>query len=591
MDDKGFLNRFELKHRSKKLKRHAKKAEGATIRHARRFVFNRWENIREVRLHIILWLGGIGMLIAVVGIQMLWFQQSYVTSAQVGGGTYAEALKGPVNTLDPLYAASPAEIAASRLLFSSLYALDTSGHINTDVAQSMKNENDKIFTVAMRKDAKWHDGQPLTAKDVVFTVELMKNPLARSIMNASWRGIEAKAVDDYTVQFTLPASYAAFPQALTFSILPKHLLDSIEPANIRESGFSDAPIGSGPFSLRLLQTINDSVGRKVVHLAANTKYYGGKPRLDRLQLHIYDDDESVARALRTGEVSAASDVPSTTASAIDKTRYNTIIKPTNSGVYILFNAAEPLLKDVAVRRALQLGTNTAVIRKSLYGNPQAMDLPFALRQVEGSDALQTQAYDKSAAEKQLSDSGWVLQNGIRTKGNQKLQLRVVTRKNAEYEKVLTALAGQWRELGVNVQTQIVDTTDSGQNFTQDVLQQRGYDVLLDELVIGADPDVFAYWHSRGILNFSSYSNQISDDALASARTKSDHALRTVKYLAFAKQWLADVPAIGLYQSNFIYVQNKMIHSIDHGEVIVDPNEHYAGVKYWTANRGNVYKTP
>lgn len=589
-DDKGFWNRFELKHRSKKLKRHARKAEGATVRHARRFVVNRWDNIREVRLHIVLWLGGVGLLIAIVGLQMVWFQQSYVTQAAVSGGTYAEAVKGPVETLNPLYATTPAEIAAGRLLFSSLFQLDTTGHIKNDIAQSMTNEGDKTFTVKLRKDARWHDGLPLNASDVVFTVNLMKNPAVRSVMSASWRGIEAQLIDDYTVKFTLPASYAAFPQALAFSILPRHLLKSVEPANLRESGFSDAPIGSGPFSLRLLQTISATTGRKVVHLAAHADYYNGSPRLERLQLHAYDDDDSIARALRTGEVSAASDVPGAVASTVDKSRYDIIEKPINNGVYAIFNATQPILKDTVIRQALQVGTDTATIRKELYGNPQAMDLPFVKRQVAGSESLTAPAYNKATAEKLLTDAGWVMQGGTRTKGADKLQLRVVTRKNSDYEKALAVLAGQWRGLGVDVETQVVDTGESGQSFTQQVLQQRGYDVLLDELVIGADPDVFAYWHSRGLLNFASYGNVVSDDALTSARSRSDPALRAVKYTAFAKQWLTDAPAIGLYQSDFIYVRGKAARSIQPDEIIVDPNEHYANVRYWTADQGTVYKT-
>lgn len=591
MADRGLWNRFELKRRSRGLKKHARRAEGATVRHARRFVVNRWENIREVRLHIIGWLGGVGLLIAVVGMQMLWFQQSYVTKASVSGGTYAEAVKGPITTLDPLYAISPAEVAASRLLFSSLYTVDTSGHVGADVAASMKNENDKIFTVAIRPGVRWHDGQKLTAKDVVFTVNLMKNPAARAVMSASWRGIEAKQLDDMTVQFTLPASYAAFPQALTFAILPEHLLRSVEPASLRESGFSQAPIGSGPFTLRLLQTVNETAGRKIAHLSANGTYFKGAPRLDRLQLHVYGDDDSIARALRTGEVSAASDIPGSVANVVDKKRYDVIVKPVNSGVYAIFNTAQPILKEAAVRKALQLATDTTAIRKQLYDMPDAMDLPFATRQVAGSDTIKAPAYDKTAAAKALTDSGWILKDGSRTKNGEKMQLRVVTRKNSDYEKALTTLAGQWRELGITVQVQVVETGGSGQSFTQQVLQQRGYDVLLDELVIGADPDVFAYWHTKGLLNFSSYTNQVSDDALASARTKSDPALRSVKYQAFAKQWLADAPAIGIYQSDFIYARSKAVLSVAPDEKIVDPNEHYAGVRYWTANQDTVYKTP
>lgn len=579
--------RLQIRNRSRKLKRQARRAENATVRHAHRFLLGRWDKIREIRIHIIAWLGGVGLLIGLVGLQMLWFQRSYIDQAPVSGGTYAEAIRGPIDTLNPLYASTQAEVAASRLLFSSLYSNDATGHLRGDIAISMKNEKDKVFTVDIRKDAKWHDGEKLTARDVVFTVGLMRNASARSVMMASWQGVSVQQIGDHTVKFTLPATYAAFPQALTFQILPEHLLKDVSPDKLRESTFSKSPIGSGPFSLRLLQIINLESGRKVVHMDANRDYYLGSPRLSRLQLHIYNDHESLASALRTSEVNAASGVASSTAQTLDTKQFRLAIKPVNNGVYALFNMDRPILKDANVRKALQIGTNTTELRKEMFGNPRQLYLPFVAGHVEGTDVIPAPTYDKNAAGQMLESAGWIMQNGQRTKGTEKLILRVVTRKNADYELALRNLAGQWRELGVNVDTQVVDPA----NFTSEVLHSRNYDVLMDELVIGGDPDVFAYWHSQGPQNFSGYKNQTSDDALSSARTNSNVQLRSVKYVNFAKQWLADVPAIGLYQSNFIYIHTLSSRGITDEEQVVSPDDHYANVRYWTSELGKVYRTP
>lgn len=591
MDEKPGWKRFELKKRSRTLKKHARRIEGVTTRHAHRFLISRWDKVREVRLHIILWMGGVGALIAVVGLQMVWFQQSYVTKAAVSGGTYAEAVKGPIQTLDPLFATSPAELAVSHLLFSSLYAMDTTGHLKGDIATTMTDDSDKIYTVKMRRDAYWQDGQQLTANDIVYTVGLMKNSAVHSVMLASWQSVDAQKIDDFTVKFTLPAAYAAFPQALTFAILPKHILQTVNPTSLREASFSNAPIGSGPFTLRLLQTVSQTTGQKIIHLDANKGYYNGHPRLDHLQLDVYNDDSSMGMALKTGEVTGASDIASNVAAGLDAKRYDTVIRPTNDGVYAIFNLSQPALKDTAVRQALQVGTDTAAIRQQIYGHPQALDLPFIPYQVAGANSVTAPKYDAVAAGKLLDSAGWVLKNGVRSKDGTALRLRVVTRKNSDYEAALQVLATQWQKLGVQVTSEIFDTSDVTQNFTTDVLQQRNYDVLLDELVIGGDPDVFAYWDSKGLLNFSGYSNQTSDDALTSARTRSDPALRAVKYLAFAKQWLADAPAIGLYQTNYIYVHSKSTQAVQPDETIVSADDHYGSVLYWTALQGTVYKTP
>jgi hypothetical protein len=153
-DKKRAWKRFELRKRSKGIRRQARKVEGATIRHARRFVVNRWDKIRDIRLHIILWLGGVGLLIGLVGLQMTWFQKSYIAKAAVSGGTYAEAVRGPIDTLNPLYAATPAELDVSHLLFSSLFSEDSTGHLKGDIATTMENASDKTFTVHMRRDAR-----------------------------------------------------------------------------------------------------------------------------------------------------------------------------------------------------------------------------------------------------------------------------------------------------------------------------------------------------------------------------------------------------------------------------------------------------
>ncbi len=584
-------NRLRLKRHSRLIKKHARRAEGATTRHARRFLINRWDKIQEIRWHVIGWFAGVGLLIGIVGLQMIWFQQSYVQTAPISGGTYAEAVRGPIQTLNPLYAATPAEVSTTKLIFSSLYKYDTTGHLHGDVATSIKNKDDQEFTVSLRRDVKWHDGKPLTARDVVSTVNLMRDPASRSVLATSWQGIAVEYVDEYTIRFLLPASYAAFPHALTFAILPHHLLKSVEPAALRESSFSTNPIGSGLFSFQLLQTVNNVVDRKIVYLNANPEYYNGRPRLDRLQIHTYKDDDSIYQALKTGEVTGASDISSDIANMVGADKFQVITRPVNSGVYAIFNLSNSLLADKEVRSALRMATDTNAIRNDLYGKPNQLHLPFIASQVTGADGIPAPKSDVSSAIKILEKEGWKLKDGVRTKKNKELRFRLVTRRNVEYEVALRALISQWSSLGIKIDAEVFDTNDTSKSFAGDVLQPRNYDILLDELVIGADPDVYAFWHSGGLLNFSNYGNDVSDDALASAREKSDPALRSAKYRTFARQWIADIPAIGLYQSNLIYVHTKSTNTIGDDEVIIIPNSHYANVKYWTAEKGRVYKTP
>jgi len=596
-DDKprGWQRLSKTSFNKKDLSRRMRRVEGVTVRHARKFVVKRWSSAREVRRRIITWVVATGLLISAIGLQLMWNQHSYRTTTVANGGTFAEAVLGPVDTLDPLFAATQAEEAASQLLFSRLFTYDTTGHLNGDLATNLAvNNTGTVYTVTIRPDARWHDGVRVTAKDVAFTINLLKNPSVHTTNPEDWRTISVAAINDTTLSFTLPTIIASFPHALTFPIVPEHILGKIEPNAIRENDFGRSPIGSGPFKLRFVQDIDVNAGRKIIHLARSSDYYRGASKLEFFQLHVYDAQDAIVHALAIDEVNAASGLSATNLNQINKNRYDIETKPIKSGVYALLNTTREILKDKAVRQALQMGTNTKAIRDQLPAGAPALDLPFVNNQLTG-DVPKVAAYNLKEAQTMLDNAGWVREGSTRKKAGVVLKLTVVTTKDSDYERVLETLVGQWRDLGIVVDTQIVDPSDPAQRVFQDILQPRNFDVLLYQLTIGADPDVYAYWHSsqassRG-LNFSNYSNPISDDALVSARSRLETGLRNAKYLTFAREWVSDVPAIGLYQSTTNYVHSNTASASKDSNVLVSPIDRYSDVLYWSVGARSVYKTP
>ena len=522
------------------LKVRMRKVEKATLRHAHKFVIKRWSSVREVQWHVITWVLVMGLLIAATGLQLMWYQQSYRTNVAAKDGTYAEAVLGPVDTLNPIFATSSAEQSVSRLIFSSLLNYDKTGHLNNDIATSVKaNETNTVYTVGIRSDVKWQDGVKLTANDVAFTIGLIKDVNVRSSITG-WKDVSVKVIDDTTIEFTLPTVYAAFRHALTFPIVPEHILSGIPASGIRENIFSKNPIGSGPFKLHLVQNVDANSTSKVIYLVRSDEYYGGSAKLARFQLHVYDTSDLIVKALSGNEVNAAADLLPADIKQIDAKQYNVSTEPIQSGVYAILNTKSPILSDVNLRRALQVSTDTNAIRKKLPTGTLALDLPFTASQLTG-DIPVVAGFDVAAAKKILDDNGWVLNSkGIREKDGKELVLSVVTVKNSELESVLDVLSSQWRALGITISTQVIDPADVAQNFVQSILQPRNYDVLLYQLNIGADPDVYAYWHSSQATaqgyNFSNYSNIISDDALTSARVRVESNLRNAKYITFARQW-------------------------------------------------------
>ena len=579
----------------KRLALRVKYAEGATQRHASRFILRRIENVRLVMTEIMIWLAAIALLIAGLGIQYSWNSQGSKKDGAKFGGVYVEGVIGNISTLNPLLAASEPEQAVSRLLFSSLYNYDVTGALHTDLAESMTVKDDKVYTIKLR-NAAWHDGKKLTAEDVVYTINLIKNPQVRSPLRVNWLDISARAIDDSTVEFMLPAVYAGFSHALTFPVIPKHILQSVSPSSMREADFSSNPVGSGPFAVKRVQTSESTSSTDVVRMEPNTKYYGAVSTLSRLELRAYGNESLLVKAVNSGEVSAASGLSLSAADNIKSKQYSTKHWLLNKGVYLLMNNRSQTLQDARVRRALRYATDTSSIRATVGDNVARLDTPILQSQI-AQKLPAAPDYNLDKAKALLKEAGWTYNQGQwKGKDGRPLAVAVTTSSGRdEYKKIVDALKQQWSKLGVDVQLREIDTSSTTTSFVQSVLQPRDYDALLYELELGADPDVFAYWHSSQAsasgYNFANYSNRTVDNDLVGGRSRTNSALRAAKYIQFVNQWLNDAPAIGLYQSVGSYVLNNGASIVEPRGSLNTMNDRYADVTTWSTGRASVYKTP
>lgn len=581
----------------KRIKRKARRAETATIRHARDLVFRRLDNIRYVRRHIITWFVIVAFILLAIVLQFLVSSRSFTNTAAVGGGTYAEGVVGAIDSLNPLQASTSSEVAASRLMFSSLYRYDDTGRLSPDIAQHLSiSESGEVYTVKLREDIKWHDGRSLTADDVVFTINTIKNPESRSrpSLQANWKDIEVERLNEHTVKFTLPP-YAAFAHALTFPVVPKHLLSEMPAGAIPESAFASAPVGSGPFVFRFLQNTDLTTAHRTVYMVANTDYYKSVPRLSRFELSAYPDEASLTDALRRREVTAAADVRGSATDDLKDDSFMVKNYTLDNGVYMLINTNHEILSDVNIRRALQAGLDTAKVREAAGADMTELWLPILMTHIPDHSPPNAPVYDVARAKKLLDDAGWALDGGKRVKDSKILTLELTTIKGEQFERVIDEIAKQLQALDIVVTKRVIDDRQPNSNFRQGVLQQRNYDLLIYELPIGADPDVYAYWHSSQLgvsgYNFTNYSSRVSDAALVSARDRVDPDLRAAKYITFAEQWLSDAPAVGLYQQVFSYAVNRNATALKDGAQLVMAVDRYSNVERWTVNRGVVYKTP
>lgn len=574
--------------------RRARKIESATLKHAHTFIVRRWDNVKTVRRFALAWLVLIALLIGISGLQMVVYSDSLSRSAAAAGGTYAEGVVGPLETINPIFATTSAERSASELIFSGLVGYDRYNRLRGDIADTWRVENNGAkYIFDLKQTLTWHDGAPLTADDVLFTIERIKNPLTRSPLQANWRGITVEKTGPYQVVFTLPAAYSPFPHALTFGILPKHLLNNVSPESMRENAFNREPVGSGAFVFNRLQLIDPDNDRVVLYMTANDAFLRGKPKLERFQLHVYGDHEQVRRAYLTSEVNAAADLTAADMKQIYDERPETrdLRASIYDGTYAMLKTDSAQLSDVKVREALRLSVDQTKVIEALNGYGRPLNGPLLGSHFSSLSAKRQPAFNLEEAGKKLDEAGWTLQNNQRIKDGAQMKLVVVAPQIGDYPAILEATVQNWRRLGIAIDTQLT----SPDTIQQNVLLPRAYDVLIYELAVGVDPDVFAYWHSsqadpRG-LNLSNYKSQIADEALSSARSRSETNLRQPKYEAFVDQWLKDVPAIALYQPSLNYVTTESSRGLTAGTTVNDAVGRYRSIELWTVQTKRYDKTP
>ena len=576
------------------IKGHLRRMERLSLRHAHRFIVRRLVNLREVRRHALGWLILVTMLSGVTIWQANVSASQYTATLPAEGGVYTEGVYGAVDNINPIFASTPAERSSSRLVFANLLVYDKQGDLVGELAQNWKmDDTGKVLTLTLKQNAKWHDGVNITADDVLFTFNLIKNADTRSPLYSSWRNIGVEKVDQHTIKFTLPTVYAAFANSLVVGVLPQHILKDVRPSELRTEPFNRAPtVGSGPFTFQALNAVDANRTHYVVRLAANKTYVLGAPKLDGFQLHAYKDREDLIKALRSQEVAGISDPTINQIGTLEPDRFKQINVPLDNGVFAFLKTDTEILKDIKVRQALQLATDHKAISEIFKGTVQPLDGPLLSGQLGYRADTRQPDLNLDRANQLLDEAGWVRnQTGKRVKNGQSLKLRLVSLSSGNYPAVAESVMGQWSKIGVEFDSSspLVRADDIQQN----VIVPRAYDVLIYEIAIGHDPDVYAYWHSsqateRGF-NLSDYKSPKVDDALDSARTRLEPALRDAKYRLFIQQWLQDVPAIGLYRPSLTYVQNEDVTSFS-PHSLADPADRYYDVRYWSAGKAALRPT-
>ena len=549
--------------------------------HIKENFIQRISHVENIRLLVLEWGLLVTALILLAITQSLWFGESYAEDVFVGGGNYTEATLGNVNSLNPLFATTDSEKALSRLLFATISTVDYSGHPGVGLAEYISaNEDGRVWTMKLRDGLEWSDGQPITNEDVLFTLGLIQNPAVNTIYDANLTNVKISENENREIVFALPSTYVDFISALNIPVVPKHELDDTDPKTLLEDDFSNAPVTSGAFSFNALQSTSSS-SEKVYYLSANPYYYKGEAMLNSFAIHTYGTREEIINALNAGTVTATAELSGADEYRVTSAQFQQKNSSLNSGAYVFFNTASPTMKNIELRAAIRQGIDIGAVRAAAP-NTTKLEYPILDSQIHLSAYPQLPPTDAGVATAKIAE----------IVGEEPVTLEIATINSGYLPSVANALADELTKLGLKVN---VSVHEENQEFINNIVAKRSYDILVYEVELGADPDPLAYYHSSQAssagLNLSNYRNSLVDDLLLGARDTLDTELRAKKYETFLEYWVNDVPAIGLYQPNLTYYYNHNVRAYGNNVRLVTALDRFTDITDWATAKGTKNKTP
>lgn len=461
------------------------------------------------------------------------------------GGVWRMAIPGNPTAYPITIPGKLIDILVDKTMFSTLVKYELRNGailVVPDLAESWTaNAALTEYTFKLRRGVKWHDGQPLTAEDVKFTVEATLNPK----VNAGMAGVvsaisQVTAVDPATVRFTLKYPYASLPVMLGYNIaiVPKHLLDG-QDLN-QPVSFIQHPTGSGPFKFKTF--VQDSH----LEVEANKDYYGGAPLLDGIVFKVIPDGNARLAQLKSGDIDFTVIDPPQIAALTGAANLQVRRAPQVNYYFFAVNHDRPKLADVRVRQALSYAIDKqAIVKNILKGDGRVATGPInPLLGAYYNARVESYGYSLERAQGLLSEAGWkkgadgVLANA---KGERFSLLFNGPKGYPVMEQVITYAQQQYQKLGIVVTLDIVDWPVHLKKY-----HDRDYDLLMEWWITPPNADLYDHYYSKSSNNWWSYKNDAVDRMLIAARSEADEKKRIAAYHEIQAVLAKDVPVIYLY---------------------------------------------
>lgn len=415
---------------------------------------------------------------------------------------------------------------------------------------------------------RWHDGQPVTAKDVRYSFQLYTDPKIGSPAALTLANIDSVSVRDSltpVIWFKHRTPEQFYDAVYQILVMPEHVYGKVPMDQLRTSDVTRHPIGSGRFRFSKWD-----VGQRI-ELLSDTANFRGRAKLDRVLIVPGDPPSQVTKML-TGQADVMEAFPSDQTPKLDSSKVaGPVIWPTLGYSFLAMNlhapkssAPHPIFGDVRVRRALSMAVDRQAMLTNVFGKLGVLARgPFAKGFGLADTTIQLLPYDTTAAKALLDSAGWraATPGAIRTKNGKPLQFALMTPSSSVPRRQYAVLIqAALKQIGAQVDIQIVDP----RSVMYPKMDAGDFDAVLN--AINPDPSITGtaqYWSTAGTppsgQNYIRYSNHEVDALLDSSATTFD-AAKAKQYASRAyKAIVADAPAIWLYDYVLVNAVNRRIN--------------------------------
>lgn len=481
------------------------------------------------------------------------------------GGVYVSASIGEPSNLIPWLAGDSASSEVTAHIYNSLIKYDKDLEFEPDLAQRWNISEDGLtLTFHLQPDAKWADGMPFTAHDVMATYKAITDPNTRTPYAQKYTIVkEAKVLDEHTFRVTYSEPFApALASWAQLAILPKHKLDEAEDINTAE--LVQIPLGTGPYKLQKWKRGQE------IQLIENPDSFEGRPGITLLRNRLITDLDAQFLALRKGEIDNMGLKPIQYERLTNKDSFtDRFAKYRYMGrlyVYMGFNLKRDLFSDKQVRQALSYATpRETIINGILMGHGIASFGPFVPGTWAENPNLKPYPQDLEKAKELLAKAGWkdTDGDGILDKDGKPFQFTVVTNQgNDQRIKTAEIMQQGFKKVGVDMKIRVQEWA----TFIENTIHKRNFDAVMLGWSLPVEPDPYDVWHSSKTgpreFNFVGYQNPRVDELITKARQTFDQEERQKYLWEFQEILHEDQPYLFLFSPYSLVAIHRRVKGIE-----------------------------